>query len=160
MPQKNVRGDAKSEETRYRRTQGVLDVKLSRTNFDTRSGLGGINTSETGTENAPRGANNVPAAARKRSKLRHNISDVRTPTLIKHPSCSDAPLQTHVCDLSYPLYVFTETCCRSLYNTMQFFIVAQKRHGRTSVFKYICRYLPVKTQQYYSTVKMLSEHRH
>ncbi len=50
--------------------RGMPDVKLSRTNYKTHSGLGGISTSETGTENAPRGANDVPAAARKRSKLR------------------------------------------------------------------------------------------
>ncbi len=52
------------------RTRGVLDVKLSQTNCMTCSGLGGISTCKTGTENALRGANDVPAAARIRSKLR------------------------------------------------------------------------------------------
>ncbi len=81
--------------------------------------------------------------------------------LMMHVSCSDTPLQTHVGDLSYPLSVFMATCChRSPYYTMQSFIVAQKRIVWTTVFKYVCCHLPVKTQSYYSIVKTLSVHRH
>ncbi len=80
VAQKNAQKNTKGEKMRYR-TRGVPDVKSSRMNLKTHSGLGGIGTSETGTENALKGANNVPAAARKRSKLRHNISDIRTQTV-------------------------------------------------------------------------------
>ncbi len=81
--------------------------------------------------------------------------------LMKHASCSDTPLQTHKVDLSYPLSVLTATCCRrSLHDTMQFFIIVQKRHMWTTVIKYICRQLPVKTQPYYSTIKTLSVQSH
>ncbi len=66
-----------AEKMRYRKSRGVPDVKSSQTNLKTRSGLGGISTGETGIENALRGANDVPAAARKRSKLRPAAAQYR-----------------------------------------------------------------------------------
>ncbi len=51
-------------------TRGLTNVKFLRANLKTCFELGRIGTNKTGTENALRGAIDVPAAARKRSKLR------------------------------------------------------------------------------------------